>query len=88
MSEAEINQSLEALHAEIGKLQTPDTQTKETLLALINDVEKQLQNPDSDEHKDTAVQKLPTLIEQFEADHPQVTTALGRLLTTLSGMGI
>ena len=88
MSEAEINRSLEALQTEIGKLQTPDTKTKETLLALINDVEKQLQNPENAEHKDVAVQKLPTLIEQFEADHPQVTTALGRLLTTLSGMGI
>lgn len=88
MSEAEINQSLVTLHTEIAKLQTTDTTTKETLLALIKDVENQLQNPDSPEHKEATVQKLPTLIEQFEADHPQVTTALGRLLTTLSGMGI
>lgn len=88
MSESEINQSLEALHTEISKLQGPDTEVKETLLALIKDVEKQLQDPGSSEHKAATVQKLPTLIEQFEADHPQVTNTLGRLLTTLSGMGI
>ncbi len=88
MSTADINKSLEALHAEIGKLDTPDAAVKEKLLSLIDDVEKQLQNPDSAEHKGTAVKKLPTLIEQFERDHPQVTDTLGRLLTTLSGMGI
>ncbi|MEL6816830.1 MAG: DUF4404 family protein [Cyanobacteria bacterium J06598_3] len=86
MSKADIEKSLEALHAEIGKLETPDV--KDKLLALISDVEKQLQNPDSEEHKAAATQKLPALIEQFEADHPKVTDTLGRLLTTLSGMGI
>ncbi len=88
MSTADLNQSLEALHVEIGKLDTPDAAVKEKLLSLIDDVEKQLQNPNSPEHKETAVNKLPTLIEQFESDHPQVTATLGRLLTTLSGMGI
>ena len=86
MSKADIEKSLEALHTEIGKLETPDV--KDKLLTLISDVEKQLQNPDSEEHKAVASQKLPALIEQFEADHPKVTDTLGRLLTTLSGMGI
>ncbi|MGD1863593.1 MAG: DUF4404 family protein [Phormidesmis sp.] len=31
---------------------------------------------------------MPTLIEQFEAEHPKVTDTLSRLLNTLSGMGI
>jgi hypothetical protein len=88
MSKEDISKSLEALHTEIGKLETPDAAVKEKLLSLIDDVEKQLQNPDSTEHKGRAVNKLPSLIEQFESDHPQVTDTLGRLLTTLSGMGI
>jgi hypothetical protein len=88
MSTADVNKSIEALHLEIGKLTTPDAAVKEKLLSLIDDVEKQLQNPDSPEHQEVAVQKLPTLIEQFELEHPQVTETLGRLLTTLSGMGV
>lgn len=88
MSKEDVNKSLEALHAEIDKLETPDATVKEKLLSLIDDVEKQLHNPDSAAHKGAATQKLPSLIEQFESDHPQVTDTLGRLLTTLSGMGI
>ena len=88
MSNEEIGKSIEALHAEIEQLDTPDTAVKEKLLSLIEGMEKQLQDPDSPEHKEATTQQLPGLIEQFEADHPQVTATLSRLLTTLSGMGI
>lgn len=88
MSKEEIGKSIEALHAEIEQLDTPDPAVKEKLLALIEGMEKQIQDPDSPEHKAATTQQLPGLIEQFEADHPQVTATLSRLLTTLSGMGI
>lgn len=88
MSKEEVNQSLEALHTEINQLDTPDTAVREKLLALISDVERQMQNPESAEHKAANLQNLPTLIAQFESDHPKVTTTLGKLLNTLSSMGI
>ena len=88
MSKEEISSSIAALHAEIEKLDTPDTAVKEKLLALIEGMEKQIQEPDSLEHRAATERELPGLIEQFEADHPQVTATLSRLLTTLSGMGI
>lgn len=46
MSKEEAKKSIAALHLEIDKLDTPDSAVKEKLLALINDVEKQLQAPD------------------------------------------
>ncbi len=88
MSKEEVNQSIEALHAEIAQLDTPDTAVREKLLALISDVEKQMQDPDSVAHKEANLQNLPSLIEQFESEHPKVTTTLGRLLNTLSSLGI
>ncbi|MGB3300311.1 MAG: DUF4404 family protein [Phormidesmis sp.] len=88
MSKEEIGKSIAALHAEIEQLDTPDAAVKEKLLTLIDGLEKQLQDPDSLEHKAATEGQLPGLIEQFEADHPQVTATLARLLTTLSGMGI
>lgn len=88
MSKEAINQSIEALHAEINQLETPDSDVKKKLIALISNVEKQLQYPEKTEHKDANLQTLPTLIEQFEAEHPKVTDTLSRLLNTLSGMGI
>ncbi|MEL6159048.1 MAG: DUF4404 family protein [Cyanobacteria bacterium J06623_5] len=88
MSKEDIHQSIAALHAEIDRLDTPDSTVKEKLTSLIQSVEKQLQEPDSTVHKESALNTLPTLIEQFEAEHPNVTDTLGRLLTTLSGMGV
>jgi len=88
MSKEAINQSIEALHAEINQLDTPNSDVKAKLLSLIEEVEKQLQDPENTEHKDANLKALPTLIEQFEAEHPKVTETLSRLLNTLSGMGI
>ncbi len=88
MSQEDINQSLETLQAEINRLDTPDTAIKDKLLRLIGDVEKQLQDPEDLTHQQTNLQTLPTLIEQFESDHPQVTITLSKLLNTLSSMGI
>ncbi|MEL6551933.1 MAG: DUF4404 family protein [Cyanobacteria bacterium J06621_11] len=88
MSKEEVNQSLEALHAEIDRLETSDTAVKTKLLSLIETVEKQLQEPEDDAHKSTNLNTLPTLIEQFESDHPKMTATLSRLLNTLSSMGV
>ena len=91
MSQADLAQSLAALHTEIDKLEATDSAVKEKLLALIDDVEKQMQaadDPLSGGSEPKATQKLPELIEQFELEHPQITNSLNRLLTTLSGMGV
>ncbi|MEO0805526.1 MAG: DUF4404 family protein [Cyanobacteria bacterium J06643_4] len=78
MSKEDIAQSIQALHNEIDQLATADVTVKEKLLALINDLETQMENPDSAEKKTANLQQLPVLIEQFEADHPKVTASLGR----------
>ncbi len=88
MSQEAISQSIEALHAEIEKLNTPDAAVKAKLLALIEGLESQLNEPDNVVHQEANKQQLAPLIEQFEADHPQVTATLGRLLDTLSSLGI
>lgn len=91
MSKSDINQSIAALRAELDQIATADIAAKDKLLALITDVERQVQDPESSADKgdrQAILQQLPALIEQFEADHPKVTNTLGRLLNTLSSMGI
>lgn len=88
MSKEAITQSIEALHAEISQLDTPNSEVKEKLLSLISEVEKQVQDPENAARKEANLQTLPKLIEQFEADHPKLTDTLSQLLNTLSGMGI
>ena len=88
MSQEEVGKSIQELHAEISRLSNTDAAVKEKLLALIHDVETQLDNPQDQETRDKTVQSLPTLIEQFEVEHPKVTANLSRLLNTLSSIGI
>ena len=88
MSKEDITRSIQALHNEIEQMTTADVAVKEKLLALINNLESQMEEPDSVEKKTAKLQQLPVLIEQFEADHPKVTASLGRLRNTLSSMGI
>jgi len=88
MSKEAVQQSIAALHAEIDQLDNTDGSKKEKLLALITDVEKQLAEPENTGQKDDNLQTLPTLIEQFESDHPKMTSALSSLLNTLSSMGV
>ena len=88
MSKEEVGKSIQALHAEIDRLSDTDATVKEKLLALIHKVETQMEAPQSKETHAETVQGLPALIEQFEADHPKVTASLGRLLNTLSSIGV
>jgi len=88
MSQEEVGKSIQALHAEISQLSSTDVAVKEKLLALIRDVETQMEDPQNKETRDKTVEHLPTLIEQFEVEHPKVTANLSRLLNTLSSIGI
>lgn len=88
MSKEELRQSLDALHTELNQVTTIDAAIKGRMEHLIEDIERQLEEPDSLEHGRNAQQKLPTLIEQFEADHPKLTERLNGLMVTLSGMGV
>ncbi|MFK8182563.1 MAG: DUF4404 family protein [Phormidesmis sp.] len=86
MSQFNVQKSIESLRNEVSQLSSSDTSVQTKMLALIEDLERQIQDPQSSDA--AASQKIPALIEQFESDHPQLTNALGNLLSTLSSMGI
>lgn len=88
MSKEEVSQSIKALQQEINQLADTDVEVKTKLLALIETVERQLQEPDNATHKSASLNTLPGLIEQFESDHPKMTETLSGLLNTLSSMGV
>ncbi|MEM6450412.1 MAG: DUF4404 family protein [Cyanobacteria bacterium P01_D01_bin.105] len=83
---ANVQQAIESLRREITQLSETDTSVQTKLLAMIEDLEKQLESPQSSGSE--ATHKVATLVEQFESDHPKITNALGDLLTTLSSMGV
>ena len=85
MSEYNIQQSIASLRDEVAKLKESDVSVQTKLLALIEEMERQLE---SEPPPEEASQKISAMIEQFESDHPKITNALGDLLTTLSSMGV
>ena len=88
MNKAELHQSLEALRAEVDKLDAADDSARERLTYLIGDLDRQLENPDDVGHKEALREKIPDLVEQFEVEHPRTTEILNRIMMALSDMGI
>ena len=86
MSKEDLRRSLDALQTELEQITDPAV--KDRIAHLIKDIERQINEPEAPEHGQKAQQKLPGLIEQFEAEHPKITESLNRLMVTLSGMGI
>jgi hypothetical protein len=87
MSQEKLSASIESLRAEIENLKVDDAAAKSRLDALIEELEKQLSEP---EHGGTATlnASVTEMIEHFEVEHPRITGILNDLMVTLSGMGI
>ena len=84
----ELQKSLQALQTELDKLEGTDEEIRNRAARLIVDIERQLENPDDTEHKDSLLEKIPKLIDQFEVEHPRITGIMNRIMMTLSDMGI
>lgn len=88
MTDKDIYKDLERLKKEINRSISPDSETKETLIALINDVEKRVEEPLDENQDDTLLENLKEAISRFEADHPRATAILNDIMVALSNMGI
>ena len=86
MSKEDLRRSLDTLQTELAQITDPAI--KDRIAHLIEDIERQINEPETPEHGKNAQQKLPGVIEQFEAEHPKITENLNRLMVTLSSMGI
>ena len=84
----ELQKSLQALQTELDKLEGTDEEIRDRAARLIVDIERQLEHPEDTEHKDSLLEKIPKLIDQFEVEHPRITGIMNRIMMTLSDMGI
>lgn len=87
-----IHHPLKQLHEELLRQPSLDPETIAELRSLADDIQKLLarENPTpapegSDENLSS---RLQNLIEQFEAQHPQLTKTLSMIAERLSDMGI
>lgn len=87
MNNDKLQQTLSALREEIEGLRLPAGEA-ERLKALIDHAEQGLDEESSVEADASLVDEFTQAIDRFEVEHPRFTALLGRLVSSLSSMGI
>ncbi|MCP5153428.1 MAG: DUF4404 family protein [Ectothiorhodospiraceae bacterium] len=83
-----LHETLEALRAEIARLEGRDPRARGRLEALVEDIERRIAEPDDVEHHENLIDGLREAIDQFEVEHPRATGLLNHVMVTLANMGI
>jgi hypothetical protein len=86
----EIRDLLKRLHEELGRTQTVDKETLELLEALKHETEALLDRPADGPpaEYESLSRGLKASLERFEGSHPTLAWVMGRVIDTLSGLGI
>ena len=88
MNKAELRETLESLRGDLDNLKFRETQSRERVQQLISAIERQIENSDDAESNASVSKDLAGAISQFESEHPTLASALGRIASSLSTMGI
>ena len=88
MKNTKLNDGLKKLRAEVNDVTSENTDAKDKLNTLINDIEKKLAEPDNTTHHNKLIQNIKDTISQFESEHPRATAILNDIMVSLSNMGI
>lgn len=92
---SDLRNKLAELHTELARTDRVDTQSRELLTTLLDDITRLLgattPAPTWEGSKDDRVElpeRLEGLAVQFEAEHPALSTALRRVVDALGKAGI
>lgn len=88
MSEHKLHQTLRELKTQIGNMELDDTEARQKLETLVENLERQIDSPGDAERRQTLVESVRDSVEHFEVEHPTLTAILNDLMMTLSNMGI
>ena len=94
MERTHLNETLSEIEGEIAQIERGahlDEETRALLVRLSQSIGALLVKDaasSGQEDQQTLADLLKDGIDHFEEDHPKLTMAMGRLATTLSGMGI
>ena len=86
------NRVLDALHtlqAELSGANTLDDASRQSLLAVVADIHRQLEVGDVPSAESESLGgRLQDSILEFETEHPQVTAAVNQVAAALANLGI
>ena len=87
MSKEKLTEILNNLRQELENTDLKDVDIRNRLHSLVEDLDSQLKNNDNPDIDDFT-ENISYMIEQFEIEHPHITTLLSKLSMSLSNMGI
>jgi hypothetical protein len=90
MGNERLRLTLRQLHDELAQAEDVDAETLARLRTLTDDIERALEKRERQSAADVEAHTsgLKDLLLKFEADHPQLSVAAGRVADALAAMGI
>jgi hypothetical protein len=90
MEKQRLLETLEELRVELSQAEGVDPETLAALQQLTNDLQRKAQDRGklSTSEVEPESSGLKDLVLRFEADHPQLAVAVGRVADALAAMGI
>jgi hypothetical protein len=92
MDQRELFETLTKLHSELSKSDEVDPAALDMLRTLTADMNRLLGNKGAEatvpEDVEPVARGLKDLMLRFEADYPQLSSAVGKVADALAGMGI
>jgi hypothetical protein len=90
MEKERLLETLEQLHDELSRADSVDPEVLARLQAINNELQLALseRGPTSTAELEPTASGLKDLLLRFEADHPQLSVAVGRVADALAAMGI
>lgn len=94
MNPTELQKTLETLRAELNSAESVDEATRAKLVALAEDIQRLAEKKTVDKVEppmpqvQDVTEQVQDLLLKFEADHPQLTTALNQVSAALANLGI
>ncbi|RPH35797.1 DUF4404 family protein [bacterium] len=90
MKKDSVREKLENLYAELKNTRSNDHETQERLRALTADVKNTLDHLDErrpDQNKNV-LDRLQGAVQHFETSHPELTSVLNDVISSLANWGI
>lgn len=84
----DLEETLRSLHEELSRHPTVRPETRRLLTEVARDIERLASEESEEGAPQDFLARLRAATEQFEEEHPALTTAVERLSDALSKMGI
>jgi chromosome segregation ATPase len=89
MNKETLHTKLEELRSQLAAVSALDEKTHDRLRSLVADIERAIEHRgDSNQPGELLSEQVDDLVLKFEAEHPQLTSALNQVAAALANLGI